>query len=170
MKFYLVILGWYLQYTVINSHLADVVQERADADAFDLRFRQAQPLRSRHRETRNSLGVAARIRIFAVNRCGERFDRAEKKFVVLVSRALQVSDELFDLIGHLIERLAQFPQLSSAWHLHPPRKISRRDSARACRQLAHRPGQLLSKIEADQQSQSCRQQAYEQGLIAHVAD
>ena len=108
----------FLQDPVIDTNLAHIMKQGADANPFDFLGGQTQALRGGHGESRHALRVAARVRIFTVDSSRQRLDCAEEQFVVFVSRPLQVADKALNLVRHLIERRSQFSQLSSAQHLY----------------------------------------------------
>ena len=95
--------------------------------------------------------MAARVRVFAVNRGGETFDCAEKELTVFFGGALEISDEAFDLVGHQIERLAKLAEFCAAAHIDALREVSGRDALRTNCQFLHGLRQLLGEDETNQQ-------------------
>src|SRR5260370_7032715 len=90
--------------------------------------------------------------------------------MIFVSRTLQVADKTFPLIRYLMERRAKLAKLGASRNFDALREIASRNAKRSGSQFAHWTGQLLSKIESDQQGQGCGQQTYVKRLFSHVAD
>src|ERR1041385_5019084 len=99
--------------------------------------------------------------ILTVDRGGQNFDSSEEQFAVLGGRALQVADETFDLIRHLIEGRAEFSQLSATNDLNALGKISGGDALRTVSQLADRTRELVREKETNNQGECGRDQTHE---------
>src|SRR5688572_4636486 len=113
-----------LENLVVDSDLADVVQQRADADLLHFFITQPESLRDRHRKTRHTFGVTTRVRIFAVDSCCECLNRADEELAVLFGRTLQVANEAFNLIGHQVERVAEISDFGATGHRNARRKVA----------------------------------------------
>ena len=134
------------------------------------RFRRRATPRSRWIARSGDRSVAARVRVFAVNRGGESFDRAEEELPVLFGRAAEVFDVVFELVGHQVEGVAQLAQLGAAANLDALREVAARDAVRALGQRGDGPRQLTCEDVADEQSEGRREQTDVERLPSHVAD
>ncbi len=85
-EFFVGELAGLFQHAVVDADLADVVQQRRDAQAVEIFGAQAEPVADDDRIFRHAPGMAARVRVLFVDGRGEHANRAEEELAILVPR------------------------------------------------------------------------------------
>ena len=116
---------------VVDADLADVVQQRADAQVAHLLLGEAEVLADGDRVAGHALGVAARVRILRVDGRGEHAHGVDEEQVVLVRRLLELLDGLLDRRGHDVEVRGQLADLVVRLQLDALLVVALRDLVRA---------------------------------------
>src|ERR1051326_8755496 len=107
------------------------------------------------------------VRVFAVDSCGECFDRADKELAVFLSRLLQVADEALDLVRHEVERAAEIAQFSSASYFDSLGKVARSNAMRTAGEFLDRMSQFFREEDTDQERQQSGDETDPECLPAH---
>ncbi len=63
--------------------------------------------------------MTARVFVFAVNRGGECFDRADKKFMIFPRGLGEIGDMSFQIIAHQVERFAEIADFRDIFRFDP---------------------------------------------------
>src|ERR1043165_5993317 len=107
------------------------------------------------------------VGIFAVDRGGKCFDSADEQLAVLFSRTLEVADEVFDLVSHQVERVAEITEFGATRDCDAFREVAGRDAMRAARELAYRVREFVSKENPSQDREQSGDEADPEHLPAH---
>ncbi len=122
------------QNTVINADLADVMQQRSDAQLIQIIGWQFHFLGNDAGIFRHAPRVTTRIRILFVDGGRKHADGADKQFAIFFGGFLQPFDIFFDIVGHQVEVFSQFADFRGAAHGSALMKFTAADRAGGCSQ------------------------------------
>ena len=125
---------------VVDADLADVVQQRADAEIAHLLLAQAEVFSDADRIARHPFRMAARVRVLGVDGRGQHAHGIDEEEVVLMRRFAKLLDGRLDRSRHGVEVLGQLADLVVRLQLDALVVVAVGNLARPFSQGPDRPG------------------------------
>src|SRR5205823_7148733 len=110
------------------------------------------------------------IRVFFVNRARQHLNRTEKERAIFESRFFEIMNETLQIVGHAVERLRQFADLSTAIEMDSLREITAGDGAAGFCQHVQRSGQAARSKNSYEATEGNGNQRKRQRGTLHLKD